>query len=453
MDIKREDIDELNAVIRIKVAPGDYQPRVDEMVKKYQKTASMPGFRPGKMPAGMIRKMHGKSILADELNKILSDSLNKYLTDNQLDILGNPLPQPQNNLVLDAENPTEIELAYDLGLAPRFELNLSPKESFSFYQLEVDAGMIEKYIANIARRHGKFSSPETAGESDILYGEFKELAPDGNEKDGGITTTTSLALEFVKDEAAKNKLIGLKKEDTVVLNPYKAIGDESEVAAMLSIQKENISKADVDFKFTVQTVNRIEKAALNQELFNKLYGDGAVNSEEEFKEKVKGELAGVYVARSNNKLKRDMRDRLLEKTKLSLPDNFLKRWMMTGGEKPLSAEQIEREYDLYANELKWRLVENKIVRDNKINISRDDLKEFAKEQIRVQFAQYGMMSVEEEKLNDYADKYIENQEQSRKMLETLLSGRVFDYLKTVFKIDVKTLPYDDFVKAVQEENV
>lgn len=447
MNITQENIDELNAVIKIKVTPDDYQNQVETVIKKYQKTATQPGFRPGKVPAGMIKKMYGKSVLVEELNKIISDSLNKYIADKQLAVFGNPLPKANEDAV-DWDNPNEFEFSYDLGLVPAFELALSPDETFPYYTVDIDNEMLDNYIADIQRRYGDFSNPELSEEKDVLYGTFEELDDAGNIKENGITNTTTLALEFVKNEEEKKKFLGLKKEDAVIFNPMKAIENATEVAAMLKIDKEKTSELN-NLKFTVKTINRIIKAEVNQDLFDKLYGEGQLNSEEEFREKVKSEVMAVFNIDSDKKLRKDIINGLLEKFNLSLPDEFLKKWMMTVNEKPITREQLEQEYPHYTNELKWRLIENKIVQQHNLSVAQEEMKLYAKQLIRNQYAQYGQMNIEEDKLETFSEQYLQNNEESKKIADNIINRKVFELLKSTFHLDIKALPYEEFVKVTQ----
>jgi trigger factor len=447
MDIKKESVDNLNAVVRIKLSPEDYKPQVDREIKKHQKNARVPGFRPGKVPEGMIRKMYGKAILADELNKVLNDTLNKYISENKLEILGNPLPKTDQNQI-DWENPSEIEFLYDLGLAPSIELNLTSSEKFDYHTIKVDEDMVEKYVSDIRRKYGKFSNPEASEEGDILYGDFLELTPEGDEKEGGIKNTSTIALDFIKDEEEKKRFLGVKTDDVITFNPSKAVDNVSELAAMLGITKEEASHVSSDFRYTVKTINRIQKAELNQELFDKVYGEGTVSSEQEFIEKVKEDIHNIFATDSNRKLKSDIVERLLNKTNIQLPDEFLKRWLSVANEKPITQEEINSEYENYARGLRWRLIENKIIKDNNIEITPDELREYARQIIRNQFAQYGHMNIDEETLNNMLARYMSKEEQVRKMYEELADRKVFEFLKSTFTLVPKEAPYDEFIKLV-----
>lgn len=446
MDISKEKIDELNAVVKIRLTPEDYKEKVDREIRKHQRNAKVPGFRPGKVPEGMIRKMYGKAILAEELNKLLNDSIYKYLNENKIEILGNPLPKVENNNI-DFENPNSFEFLYELGLAPAVNPNLDASSTFDYYQIEVNEELLDKYVSDIRRKYGKFSNPETASAGDILYGEFQELNADGSVKEDGIKNTATLSLDFIK-EAERQKFIGKAKDEQVVFNPATAIDNLTELASMLGIKKEEAENIKSDFRYTIQTVNRIEKAELNQEFFDKIYGTGIVNSEAEFFEKVKEDIVNIFRVDADRKLKFDIVEKLLQQTSIQLPDEFLKRWLQAANEKPITPEQISAEYDSYAKGLRWRLIENQIIKEKGIEINPDELKDYTRGFIRSQFAQYGQMNFDDNMVEDMVKRYMSKEEQVRKMYESLADQKVFEWLKSTFTLKNKTLPYDDFIKAV-----
>ena len=315
-------------------------------------------------------------------------------------------------------------------------------------QYAVDEQLMEKYVSDIRRRYGKFSNPETAGENDILYGEFVELNDDGTEKEGGVKTTTTLAIDLIKDNATKAKFTGLKKDDSVTFNPVKALDNSTEVSAMLGITKEAAEQLKADFEFTVNSVNHIEKAELNQEFFDKLFGEDNVHSEDEFNERVKEDIAKNFTADSDRKLQNDMVLRLLEKQNLELPEAFLKRWLMAANEKPLTDEQLEKEFPEYAKGLKWRLIENHIIKENGLQVNPEEAKAYVHDMIRSQFAQYGQANMDEETLKSLTANYLKKEEQARKVYENISSRKVFDTLKATFTLNNKAVAYDEFVKAV-----
>ena len=448
MEITKEQLGDLNAVVRIKVSPSDYSEKVDQQVRKIQRNANVPGFRPGKVPVGMVKKMYGKGIVAEELNKLLNDSLYNYLSENKIEILGNPLPKDEVMEDLDFENPKELEFAYELGLSPNIDLNLSKLPAFQMPVIAVDEEMMDRYITDVRRRYGKFSNPEVAEEIDILYGDFEELNADGSAKEGGAKSTTTLAIELIKDASEKAKFVGLKKDDSVVFNPKKALENETELAAMLRIEKSQVAEISDNFKFTVKSVNRIEKAELNTELFDKIYGEGTVQTEAEFQAAVKSDIQRMYRNDSERKLQGDMRTQILEKISINLPDEFLKRWILTANEKPVSNEELENEYPEYAKGLKWRLIENMVIKSNDLQVTSEEVKDYIRSMMQMQFAQYGQQNVEPEVMEKMVENYLKQEEQTRRAVENIASSKVFDFLKGIFTIEEKEIPLEEFTKAV-----
>ena len=404
MNITKENIDALNAVVKIQVEPVDYQPRVNEVIKKYQRTASIPGFRPGKTPTGVIKKMYGKAVMVEELNKLLSESLGKYIFDNKLDVLGSPLPKSTHQEETWEEGKS-FEFFYELGIAPEFEVSTALKEKLPYYIVKIDEKMIENDVGDLRRRYGKFSNPEEAGDNHILYGEFQELDNSGEIKSEGNKTTTTLALEMIKDEEKRKPFIGVKKDQTIKLNPLNTLSNSAEVAAMLRVEK-NSPSLEADYNFTVKTINQIDKAELNQEFFDKIYGEGIVKSEEEFREKVKEGIAGYFEGQSDGKLKKDLRIKLLEETGIPLPDHFLKRMLKANQENPVEEHEFDHQYYHVAEDLRWNLIQTKLAKANNISVTEEEINAAARQAMQQQFYQYGMYDLDDAKLNDITKRYL-----------------------------------------------
>lgn len=446
MNITKEDVTQLNSLIRIKLTPSDYKNDVDTAIKKFRKSASMPGFRAGHVPEGMIRKMYGKSFLADELNRIVSKSLHEYLKENNLMVLGDPLPKDTEH-TNNFENPSDFEFLFEIGLAPAINFDIASIAAVDYYEIAVDDKRVETYIDDLRRKHGKFSNPEQAEESSILYGELTELDENGNVKEGGITSTTTLSVELVKDADTKKKLIGIKKDDTVVFNPNKAMQDVTEVAYMLRIEKDKAEKLTSDFQYKILSVNKVEKADINQELFDKVFGENAVTSEQDFRDRVKADIAAMFRHESIHKFNHDTEDAILKQMNLSLPDEFLKKWIMTMNEKPITTEQLEKEYPSYSREMQWRMIENEIATKQNIKVEQEDLKQYAASVIMQQFGQYSLGA---DMIEDFANRYLQKQENINKAAEAVKSKKVFDYLNQMVPKNVKNVTYDEFTHIVRE---
>ena len=444
MNIIQENIDELNAVLKVKVLASDYLPKVETALKDYQKKASIPGFRPGKVPSGMIKKMYGKSVMVDEINKLLNDSLYKYLNENKIEVLGNPLPKADS--IIDWDNQQEFEFLYEMGLAPKFNVELSAKDKFIYQTVKIDDELVNKYMSDIAKRYGKVENVDVSEDTDLLNGDFVELDANGEILAGGVFKTGSLFLDRLKDEATKKALIGLKKDDKVVLDAQKLADNAVDLAALLAIDKEQAEALHSKLQFSVKGISRLAAAEINQEFFNKIYGEGNVTSEDEFKAKIKDELANMFVNDTERKFYNDVVEHLMNKINFDLPTAFLKRWIVAANEKPVTFEQVDAEFDNYSKGLKWQLIENKIIKENEIQVTNEEVIEHTKELVLQQFAQMGQGDMAEEELTQTAQRVLSNQEEAKKLYEKLYGQKVMTLFKTKFTLENKEVAYDDFFK-------
>jgi trigger factor len=454
MEITKESIGELNEVVSIQLKPEDYKDKVDASIKKTRKGMSVPGFRQGHVPEGMVRKMYGKAILADELNKIVSESLNNFLLENKINILGNPLPVKENENGNGSknnwENPSEFEFKFELGLVPQFNLTLPPDHVFPYYEIAVDDSKVNEYIEDIKKRYGKHSQPDNSDANSVLYASFTEVDSNNAPVESGITTQTTLAIDLVKDKADKKNLVGLKKDDTVIIDIVKAMNNETEVSHMLKIAKDKVADVKNNFELKIISVNNVENAELNQELFDKVYGVDAVKSEEEFREKLKAEIFSMFAVESERKLQHDVQDELLNKFKVNLPDDFLKRWLLDANDKPITEERVEKEYNAYSTGMKWKLIEGNIVRQNNIRVTEEEIQNYSKQLIVNQFAQYGSSYLTDEMIDGMIKRYLDKEENVNQVVESLTERKVFNYLSSIVKKDVKKVSYDEFLKVVKE---
>jgi len=441
MNISKKDINALTAELSITLTPSDYETKVDNAIKKVQKQAAMPGFRPGKVPVGLIKKQHGKSILVDEINKILNEALYNYINENKIEILGNPMPKEDSNI--DFDNQTEWTFNYELGLTPEFDVKLDNSQSFIYNTVKIDDELVEKYLKDVKRNYGKPSNPEVAEGKDVLYIDIVELDADNNVVAGGVFKSTSIGIDRLKNEAAKAKLTGAKKEDKIIISANELYDSAVDKSISLGIDKEVAEKFSSNLQLTVRNIARMEDAELNQELFDKLYGAGNIKSLEEFKEKIKSELALMFAQDTDRKFVETVEQTLVEKLNITLPDDFLKRWLMAVNEKPLTKEQLEAEYPAYAKSMQWKLIENKIIKNNNIAVTIDEAKEEASNYVRSQFARYGQMP-EENEVSKIVDGILAKQEEAQKIFEGLYSKKVLDVLKTSCKLDTKEVSYNEF---------
>lgn len=449
MNISQEKTDNLNAVIKININAEDYQARVDKAIKDQAKKAQIPGFRKGMVPASHIKRMYGKSILVDEINNLLSDTLNNYLTEQQLEVLGQPLPKVDDSKEYNWDFADNFEFNYEVGLAPEFNVDINSADQLTNYKIKVDDETLASRISNLRRSYGKMTNPDVSADNDVLYAELKQLSPDGSVFEGGITNTASVRLDQIQDETIKNSLIGLKKGDVVEFDVQKAFNNEpARVAALLKIDEAAAADLKSNFELTVKNVNRLEESDLDQAFFDKIFGEGVVTTEEEFRTKITEELENMMVQDADNKLQSEMYNYVLNKVNFELPDEFLKRWLKATNEK-LSEEELNGGYADFAKNLKWTLIGNKIIRDNNIQIQYEDVLDLAKQRIDAQFRMYSPQPISEEQLNQYAVQFLQDKENANRIFEEAKSLKVFEHLKGVFTLNEQEITFDEFSKLAQ----
>ncbi|MEA4840372.1 MAG: trigger factor [Bacteroidales bacterium] len=443
MNVDKQVVDSVNAVVKIQLLKADYQEKVENTLKTYRKKANVPGFRPGNVPVGLIKKMYGKAVLADEVQNAISQALYDYIKENKLSILGEPLPS-ETQAEIDFDNQEDFEFSFDIALAPELNFTLNKKDSVPYYNIQITDEMVNEQVKNMAARNGSYIKVEKSEEKDILKGMLTEVQPDGT----GITVEDAVLMPaYFKDEEEKTKMIGLGVGDTVVFNPAKAYDNtESEIASLLHIAKEVAKDITSDFSFEVKEITRYKDGDLNQDLFDQLFGKDTVKTEEEFRIKVKESLESQFAPESDYRLMVDAEKALVKKlSDIQFPVDFLKRWMLST-DKKRNAEEIETEMPKMIEDLKWHLMKEKIVKDNSLTVSEEDLMETAKKVTRAQFAQYGMMSVPDDLLANYAAEMLKKEETKRNILDQAMSTIVAAHLKGVIKLNEKSISVEDFNK-------
>ena len=444
MNITQEKIDNLNTIVKINIKPEDYQPRVDKAIKDHAKKAKIAGFRPGMVPPSHIKRMYGKSILVDEINNMLSDTLNKYIEDENLEVLGQPLPKADDKKEYNWDFADDFEFNYEVGLAPDFKIDFSSKDKLTQYMIKVDDETLASRIKNIRRSYGKMTNPDVSADDDVLYTELTQLSPDGSVFEDGIANTASVRLDQIQDEKIKSSLIGLKKDDEVTLDIQKAFNnDAAKVAGLLKIDEETAADLKSKFRLKVKNVNRLEESDLNQEFFDKLFGEGTVTTEAEFKAKITEELEAMMLQDSERKLQDDIYQYGLNKVEFELPDEFLKRWLKATNEK-LTEEELTGGYKDFAKNLKWTLIENKIVKDNDLDIKYEDVFQFAKQRLAQQFRMYSPQGLDEAQISQYTVQYLQNKDNANKIFEEVKGLKVFDYIQSVITLEEKEILFSDF---------
>ena len=435
MNISKEQIDELNAVITVDIEKNDYEETVDGILKDYRKKANVPGFRKGHVPMGLVKKQYGKAVLVDEVNKMLQDSLNKYLTEEKLDVLGNPLPKEQEEFDWDAEN---YSFQFELGLAPKFEIDLKGGEAITQYKIVPSEEMISDQIKSIRKQYGKLVSKEVAELDDVLRGTFTN-------EEKGIDKESTLELESVKEATAK-LFVGAKVGDTVSVNSKDLFENTNQLVTVLGIPTEEKDTIEVDVTFEVKEINQQELAELNQELFDKVYGEGTITSEEEFVKRIKEDGEKQFLQHSDQQLLNDITESLLASTTFELPAAFLQKWIQTTGENPLSEDQAKEEYEKSEKGLRYQLIEGKIINDNNLQVTFEELKAHAKELIKGQMAQFGQTDPEDKELDEIAGRILGNKEEVKRISDQLLSQKMLQFFQENANITPKEVSFEEFVK-------
>jgi trigger factor len=438
MNITRENVDALNAVVKVDIAKEDYSDKVEKILTDYRKTANIPGFRKGHVPMGMVKKQYGKAVLVDEVNKLLQDALNKYLTEEKLDVLGQPLPKAQDDIDWDSD---KFSFEFELGLAPEFDVELKSKKAITQYNIIADDKMIDEQIERIQKQYGKLIPQDVVAADSEITGTYTN-----EEKE--IDNTVTLTLDKFKGKATAKQFIGAKAGDVIVLKTKGLFEDEHDLMHALKLEHDQVHGLDIEVSFTITEVNQRELADLDQELFDKLFGEGTVKSVSEVREKIKEDAEKQFVQQADQKLLNDVTEHLVENTKFDLPAEFLTKWMQTAGEKQMDADQAKEEYEKSEKSLRYQLIEGKLIEANNVQVTMDDIKGHAREMIKGQMAQFGQMNPSDKELDDIAARVLSNQEEARRISEQLVSQKLLSVYKEKANLKVKELSYENFVKEV-----
>ncbi len=438
MNITRENIDELNAIVKVAIAKEDYSQKVDKILNDYKKNANIPGFRKGHVPMGMVKKQYGQAVLVDEVNKLLQDALNKYLTEEKLDVLGNPLPKEQENFDWNQDDYT---FEFELGLSPKFEVNLDTKKPITHYNIVAGEEMIKNQITHIQKQYGILVSKKVAEEGDIVVGTFK------NEEEG-IDSATTLPLEKLKGKKNLSKFVGAKVGDVIELNTKGLFEDDHQLMDFLKVEHDKAHGLEIAVSFEITEINKQELAELNQELFDKLFGNDDVKSLEDLKAKIKEDAVKQFKQQGDQQLLNDVTEALIENNKFELPKEFLQKWIRTVGEKPLTEEEAKEEFVKSEQGLRFQLIEGKLIQENKLQVKFEDLKSFATDRIKEQMAQFGQINPSEKELDDIAARVLSNQDEVKRLSEQLMNEKLLGFYKENIKLKEKEVTYEDFVKEI-----
>jgi trigger factor len=449
MNINRVNTDDLNAVLKVQIEKADYDGNVEKVLRDYRKKANIKGFRPGMVPIGLIKKMYGKAVQIDEINKIVTENIQKYLTDEKIEILGDPLPRMDDQEKIDFDTQESLTFSFDLGLAPDFEVKLSKKNKVTYYEIAADDKMKNDYLENYTRRYGKFDKADLSEEKDMLKGKIESIDEKGNPvPDGPAIDDTTLSIDIIKDKKIKKQFIGKSEKDSVDFDLRKAFPNENEIAGLLKKKKEEVAEVTGDFRFTVNEISRFHPSEINQELFDRIYGEGAVSSEEAFRNKINDEITTNLKQESEYKLSLDLKKLAIEKSEFMLPEDFLKRWLLKVNEKT-TKEQVEKEFDSFRQDLKWQLIRNKIAKMNDVKITEEELLKEAENITRHQFRQYGLYYANDEQVTNYAKETLKREEDAKRIADKILEEKVIVLLKEMVKLENKTVSIEEFNKLFE----
>ena len=438
MNITKENIDALNAVIKVAVVADDYRVKVDQILSDYRKKADIPGFRKGHVPMGMIKKQYEKSIMIDEVNKLLQDSLNTFLTEEKIDILGNPIPKIDKDFSWDSET---FSFEFELGLAPQFEVDLTSKKKVTQYIISADDALIDKEVENLQSRYGKMSAVDVIKDKTNVTGTFV------NEQQQ-IENKSTINLSDLKGKANLKKFVGNKVGDVIELKTKGLFSDNHKLEGALGLSNDQIHGLDIKVSFTIEETTEIELADLDQELFDKLFTDGSVKTVSELRKKIQEDAEKQFQQQADQQLLNSVTEYLIDNTSFDLPSAFLQKWLATAGEKELTPEQAVEEYNKSEKGLRYQLIQEKIIKDNDIKLDYEELKEYAKGFIRSQMAQFGNMNPEDTELDDIANRILANQEEAKKLQDQLLSQKLMTFYKEKMTFKTKKVTYEGFIKEV-----
>lgn len=452
MNITKEVIAENNELLRIQLKPEDYTPVINKEIKKTAKTVQIPGFRPGHVPEQLVRSRYGKAILVDEVNRMVIDALYKYFEDNKMDVIGQPLPVHSGNGKNSFDNPGDFEFAFEIGLKPKFEIPLPPKKAIDFYVIKVSDTEIEKEIERLQERHGEVTNPETADEQCYLQIAFTSSDEDGNAEENPVQSTAWIKPDAIKDNDLRNKVLALKKGESITINLLQAAGSYAEMSSLINKKIEEIENRSPFYQAEVKVIEKTIPAELNQELFDKIYGKDVVTNVESLREKVSQAIAREYRSESEHKFHHDIKDVLVDECNISLPDSFLKKWIAGNSEKPISPDDIEKHYRHYAYDMKWMLIRNELSAQNNITVTEEELKNYARHYVMRMFIQYGLTNFDNVNLEPMAERYLNDEKNRQDAESNLIERKVFELLSQKVNKNEKEVTLDEFLEIVRNHH-
>lgn len=451
MNIEKENTGQLEATIKVKLTEDDYREQVEKELKNTQKKAQMPGFRPGKVPAGMIRKLYGKSILAEQVNKIMADAVLNYIKEEELEILGSPLPDSESTGKIDFENQDEFEFHYKIGLKPAIDLELSEDIEIDYHKIIVPDERVDEIVNENCKRHGNLIYPGVAEEGDVLNGVFTEVDEANNPVEGGKENKTSVFIHFIKDPDIKDQFVGAKPGSEVFMDILKAVESETEAAAMIGVKKEDLKQYSPYFRFSVENISRIEPAELNEELFEKIAPGKDIKTEEALRQFLKEQMSLQYQSEVDKHFRNEISEKLINITNLSLPGTFLKKWMLENNKEKLSEQQIEEEFEKFAEGFKWQLIEGYLIKKYNIEVKPEEVDNQLQLFIRAQLARYGQQDLPKEIMDKYLNELRSKKEEVEKVYDYLFEIKLISLLKEKIKLHEIEISLEDFNLMLAEK--
>ena len=443
--------DKINGLLTMTIEPADYQEKVEKTLKDYRKKAQVPGFRPGQVPMGLIKRQYGTAVKVDEVNRLMGEKLYEYIHENKIQMLGDPLPNEEKQQPQDFEKDGDLTFVFDIAVAPEFSVALSGRDKIDYYTIDVDDKLIDQQVQMYASQGGEFVKADVFSGNDTLTGDLRQLDKKGNTLEGGITTESGMIMPaYIKEEKQKKLFDGCKPGDIITINPKKAYPDnDAEVAALLKVDKEQVKDLDSDFSFQVTEIRHFQPAEVDQKLFDRVFGEGTVKDEKTFREKIAEQLKAQFAGSSDFKFMQDVRAHLEKKVgKLEFPEALLKRIMLNNN-KDKGEDFVEKNFEGSIKELAWHLIKEQIVNANNIKVEEDDIKRVAREAIRAQFAQYGMSNVPDDVLDNYAAEQLKKRENIDNFVDRAVDLKLTETLKNVVKLNEKTVSLDDFNKLLE----
>jgi len=452
MNIHRNEIDELNSVLKIVIEKTDYEERVEKILRDYRRKARIDGFRPGKVPFGLISKMYRRPVLVEEVNNILNEALTKYIVDEKLNILGEPLPGEANRKEIDWDNDTSFEFVVDIALAPDFDVQVTSKDKFTYYQIKVDDKIRNEYIERDASRLGSYKEVDASDEKSVIKADLFQFDDNGSMIEEGIRVEDgNITIEHIKDEKIRKRFTGMKPGDELTINLKKVFPDNTGIAELLKIKNEEADLINGEFKIIVKSISSFEKAEINQEFYDKVFGKDVVKTEDEFNARMNDIIQSELNRDSEYKLRLDIREYFIVRFKKNLPEDFLKRWLFEVNKKKYSREQIEKDFEHFLEDLKWQLIKDKIGTGNNLKVTDEELLEYAKGFTRMQFSQYyGISDFPDDHLTNYARELLKKDEERRKLAERKFEEKTIEFIKKTAKLDHKEISFEKFNKLLEK---